>query len=119
MFKHLPNDYWKEHYDFHKTGSRVNKGIGESSIEVLLINTVSPLLAAYAIRTGNDQFMEKAVDLLQSLKSEKNHILDEWKTLGLESKNAFDSQALISMRNDFCLKNKCLSCKIGVNLVNR
>ncbi len=119
LWGHSLSTYWTNHYDFGKIASKKNSGIGSASIEVLLINTVAPILAAYARQTNNDQYMEKAIDLLMALKSEKNHIINEWSDLGIQSKNAFDSQALIGLRNDFCLKNKCLSCKIGVSLINR
>ena len=119
MFKQMPSNYWQENYDFGKKLKRKNKGMGLSSIVVVLINTVAPLLAAYAIQTKNNHFMEKAIDLLQSLKSEKNNIISSWQNLGIGSENAFDSQSLISLKNDFCLKKRCLSCKIGVNLINR
>ena len=119
MFLIKPSAYWQEHYDFGKKGRRKNTGMGRSSIDIILINTVVPLLAAYAQHTMNDSFMEKAVDLLQSLKAEKNHIISDWAELGIKSKNAFDTQALIQLHNEYCLKKRCLSCKIGMNLINR
>ncbi|MFY0628324.1 MAG: DUF2851 family protein [Reichenbachiella sp.] len=119
MFTNKPSEYWANNYDFDKPSKRKKSGMGIQSIEVMIINTVVPLLAAYGLQTSNDNYMEKATDLLMELKSEKNKIIEEWATIDIESKNAFDSQALIGLRNDFCLKNKCLSCKIGVSLINR
>lgn len=118
-FKCKPGEYWVEHYDFGKKSSKPQNGMGQASVTVLLINTVAPLLAAYGRQTKNDHYMSKAVDLLMALKPERNTIIDEWKTMGIKAKNALDSQALIGLRNDFCLKNQCLSCKIGVSLINR
>lgn len=118
LFDFQVSAYWQKHYDFEKEGSRLSKTIGASSIELILINTVAPLLAAYAQYTDNELYMDKAVDLLQSLKPEKNHIISSWESLGLEARDAFDTQSLIGLRNEFCLKKKCLSCKIGVSLIN-
>lgn len=118
LFDFEVSDYWQKHYDFGKLGNRLTKTIGKSSVDLILINTVAPILAAYAQYTDNELYMEKAVNLLQNLKPEKNHIISMWKDLGLKAKDAFDSQSLIGLGNDFCLKKKCLSCKIGVSLIN-
>ena len=118
LFDFEVSDYWQKHYDFGKSGNRLTKTIGKSSVDLILINTVAPILAAYAQYTDNELYMEKAVNLLQNLKPEKNHIISMWKDLGLKAKDAFDSQSFIGLRNDFCLKKKCLSCKIGVSLIN-
>lgn len=118
MFEFEVSSYWKKHYDFGKGGKRVTKTIGKSSVDLILINSVAPLLAAYAQYTDDNSYMEKSVRLLQSLIPEKNYITRHWKELGIKAKDAFDSQALIGLRNDFCLKKKCLSCKIGVSLIN-
>lgn len=119
MFDIEVSSYWQKHYDFAKEGSRLTKTIGKASIDLILINSVAPLLAAYAQYTDEESYMDKAVDLLLGQIPEKNHITNSWQALGLNAKNAFDSQALIGLRNDFCLKKKCLSCKIGVSLINR
>ncbi|SMD34098.1 Protein of unknown function [Reichenbachiella faecimaris] len=118
LFDFEVSPYWQQHYDFGKEGKRPARSMGKSSIDLVLINTVAPLLAAYAQYTADEQCMAKAVHLLQSIKPEKNHIIGMWEGFGLKAKDAFDSQSLIGLRNDFCLKKKCLSCKIGVNLIN-
>lgn len=118
LFDFEVSTYWQSHYDFDKKGSRVSKTIGSSSVDLILINTVAPLLAAYAQYTDESRYMDKAISLLQSIKPEKNHVISMWQNLELKAKDAFDTQALIGLRNEFCLKKKCLSCKIGVSLIN-
>ena len=118
MFNFRVSSYWLRHYDFAKSGlARVR--MGSTSVDLILINTVAPLLAAYAKYSGEHSYMEKAVNLLQQLKSEKNHILSTWAAHQVNAKNAFEGQGLISLRNEYCLKKKCLSCKIGVSLLNK
>ncbi|UXX80708.1 DUF2851 family protein [Reichenbachiella carrageenanivorans] len=118
LFEVDVDDYWQQHYDFGKASNRSQNAMGKSSIDLILINTVAPLLASYSQYTDEISFMDKAIDLLQTVKAERNHILTMWGELGFQVKDAFDSQALIELRNEFCLKKKCLSCKIGVNLIN-
>ncbi|MCV9387959.1 DUF2851 family protein [Reichenbachiella ulvae] len=118
IFQITNPEYWVNHYDFGKESSRKMNGLGEASVDVLLVNVAAVLLAAYAQETASLSYMDKAVDLLQSLKPEKNHIISDWEALGMEPENAFDTQALIELKNEFCLKKKCLSCKIGLKLIS-
>ena len=118
LFSSGVSDYWKSHYDFGKKSSRIIGAIGKSSVDLILVNTIAPLLTAYAKYSGENSYLDKAVELLQSLKPEKNHIIRQWENLSVKPKDAFDSQSIIHLHNEFCLKKKCLSCKIGVNLLN-
>ncbi|WP_158584302.1 DUF2851 family protein [Reichenbachiella sp. MSK19-1] len=110
--------YWQLHYDFGKTSKRVTAGIGKSSVDVLLINGVVTLLTAYGTSVGETRYLDRAVDLLQGLKPEQNSIISDWEALGMEVTSAFDTQALIELKNEFCLKKKCLSCKIGLKILS-
>ena len=55
--------------------------------------------------------------LLQQLPAEQNKITKEWNELGLKVKNAFDSQAVIELYNNFCQKRQCLNCSIGISIL--
>ncbi len=113
-----PSDYWKTHYHFGKESKRQLKGMGMNSVENLLINTTVPLLVAYSQHLDEPKYMDKALLILESLKPERNHITNRWQEMGISSVNAFESQALIEMYNNYCLKKRCLSCKIGVGLIS-
>ena len=58
------------------------------------------------------------MSFLDDIRSEKNTIIDEWETAGIEADSAFDSQALIQLRNEYCRKRKCLDCRIGTKLIS-
>ena len=111
--------YWEHHYDFGKKLSSGSNNFGQSSIDNLLINTAVPLLTAYSKSVGDQIYLDRATEILQGLKPEKNRITKAWLELGLNADSAFDSQALIQQYNEFCLKKKCLQCSIGVSLLNR
>jgi hypothetical protein len=111
------SDYWRQHYDFGKP-NRKNRGkIGTSTKELIIINTLAPLLAALSRHMDDALYMEKALTLLQSVKAEKNHIIKKWNDIGLEVHSAFDSQAAIEIFKNYCCARKCLSCNIGVSLI--
>lgn len=111
--------YWQENYHFAKKGAKKNTGLGKNSVDILLINTVIPLLACYAQKTDNQVFMDRAIAFLESFPAESNHIVDTWKSLGLSIKTAFDAQASIELFNNFCTPKKCLQCNIGIEILKK
>lgn len=113
-----PSEYWKHHYDWNKPSGKPNR-LGKTSLDNILINTAAPLLASYYYITDNYSFFEKALNLLEKVSPEKNYITRIWDSLGLKSKSAFDSQALIEQYNEFCKKRKCLSCVVGVEILSK
>lgn len=118
LFQVNTSPYWQSHYRFGRKTVRSISGMGEESIDNLIINTVAPLLVAYG-RGQDDQYMvDRTVQLLQQVKAEKNRITKSWAELGFSVKNAFDSQALIELNNNYCLKRRCLACNIGVAILN-
>ena len=114
-----PSDYWKKHYRFARLSSQKSATIGQSSIENILINTVVVILVAYAKEKHQQFYMEKALGILEQIKAEKNKILKLWNSLGLKSKTAYDSQALIELYNHYCVPKKCLHCAIGLEIIQR
>ncbi len=56
---------------------------------------------------------EKTIGLMQHLKPEKNSIINKFNALGLTSESAYKTQALLQLKNNYCVKNRCLDCKIG------
>ncbi len=115
----MHSEYWLEHFDFGKPFSGVSKGLGKSSAENILINTVAPILACYGKQSANQSYLDRAIDLLEDLRPENNKITRIWKESGFPVKSAFDSQGLIMQYNESCKNRKCLQCSIGADLLNR
>ncbi len=112
------SDYWKSHYVFDEPAEKeVAKKLGRSSIDNIIINTVAPIQFLYAQRVGDTKLQEQAIQLLDTVKAEKNHITDEWAGYGWPSRNASESQAQIQLYNNYCLPKKCLSCAVGLNIL--
>lgn len=107
------SEYWETHYTFNKVSPRKSKLVGDSSLELIIINTVTPFLYAYGKYKANDSLCERASTFLEELKAENNYITRMWSNAGLNVKNAEDSQALIQLKKEYCDKKKCLYCRIG------
>lgn len=111
------NDYWHYHYVFDETSAFKKKNLGEQMIENILINTVVPILFAYGHHYQEVMYKDKALQWLEDIKAEKNSISKGFEALQVENKTAFDSQALIQLKNEYCNKKRCLDCSVGNKLL--
>lgn len=107
------SDYWLTHYTFGEVSPRKTKNLSQSSLNLIVINTVVPFLYAYGKFKAEDKLTNRASRLLEELKPENNYITRMWKECGLESEHAGDSQALIQLKKNYCDVKKCLFCRIG------
>ena len=94
--------YWKTHYTFGSEAESNDKQMSPFSINLLIINTVIPLLFAYGRYKGNEALCDRAFSLLEQARAENNHIVRLWRECGLEVENAGDSQALIQLKSAYC-----------------
>lgn len=114
------NDYWRYHYRFDKASAFKKKELGDSMTDNIIINTICPVLFAYGAYHHEDKYKDKALKWLEKTTAESNSITKGFAKMGIENKNAFDSQALIELKNLYCDKKKCLDCSVGnIILKNR
>jgi hypothetical protein len=57
---------------------------------------------------------EDLIDLLDEVAPEKNSIIEKFNSFGIQSNNAFETQSLLQLKNEYCAKNACLRCAIGM-----
>jgi hypothetical protein len=107
------NDYWHYHYRFDDLSSFKKKGIGESMTRHIIINTIVPVLFAYGNYNNEVKYKIKALQWLEETAAERNAIIRGFEQMGIENKNAFDSQSLIELKNEYCNKKRCLECAVG------
>ncbi len=111
------NDYWHYHYTFDEAAAYKPKKLGLQMIDNIIINTIIPVLFAYGIYANEQVWKDKAVVWLSELLSEQNSIITSWKTFGISSKTALDSQALIELKKNYCNEKLCLNCAVGNKLL--
>jgi len=109
--------YWNSHYTFGKESGEQEKKMVTPFIDLLLINTILPLKFCYARHKGLEVH-EKILRIAVEIKTEKNSTVANFKKYGVPAMNAKDSQALLQLYNDYCLKNKCLQCAVGMQLLS-
>ena len=118
VFEVTASEYWNDHFIFGKESRRSTKKAGSQATDILLINTVIPVLFFYGRYHDSHDISEKAVSFLEEIKPEANSIIDEWCSAGIKAESAFHSQGLLQLRNNYCRKRRCLDCRIGFRLIS-
>ncbi|MCB0395840.1 MAG: DUF2851 family protein [Flavobacteriales bacterium] len=105
--------FWKEHWHFkqntkpHATCIGVNARIG------IVVNTMAPALFAMGEAYEQQAWKERALNWLQVLKPEDNHITRMFCQSPLEPVHSGHSQALFHLHDKYCQQKKCLICNVG------
>ena len=105
--------YWNEHLMFGCPIEKRELHLSQASQNLIIINTVVPVLYAHAMSHDNWDLREKALELLRQLPAEKNYIMRQWADCGLKVSTAADSQALIQLKRQYCDRRDCLRCSFG------
>lgn len=113
------SEYWLNHYTFGGCSPANPKTLSDSSINLIIINTIVPILYAYGIHRDKDKLCSRATRFLEELKPENNYIIRMWSECGLKVSHAGDSQALIQLKKEYCDKKKCLYCRIGYEFLKK
>jgi len=118
LLKVKASDYWDNHYKFGRVSKTYPKTLPLESIILLLLNAIIPFIFVYGKIRNLPDFQDKALAFLENLPPEKNSIIKKWTKLGMPARNAFETQALLELKNEYCLTKKCLSCSIGGRLIS-
>lgn len=110
------SSYWDAHYSFGESSKPKQKKIASGFINHLFLNAIVPFVFFYQ-KNKMEADGEKAVEYLSVIPSEQNTIIKQWKTLGVESKSAADSQALLHLYKTYCKPKSCLDCNIGKRIL--
>lgn len=111
--------YWQQHYVLGKRAGGSVPGLGRQSLESLVINTVVVARVAQALYRGQREDISTAVDLLEQLPAEDHLLTRLWADYGLQCRTAADSQGGIGWQQLYCRPRRCLSCKVGLELLRR
>lgn len=111
------SDYWETHYIFDKASAKRSKKLGAAAINNLIVNTVVPFLFVYGKHKGEEKYVERALRFLEQTAPEFNSVISGWQELKLPVANAYASQALLQLKNEYCTHKKCLVCNIGNYLI--
>ena len=117
IFEVEASDYWKTHYSFDKPHPSKRKFLTKNFKDLLIINTLIPLKFCYSKKIGVGD-NEDILKLMEEIISEKNGITTKFNKLRENTSiNALQSQALLHLKSQYCDKNLCLDCNLGIKLI--
>jgi len=95
------------------------KRIGKNAIDLIIINSIVPLLFLYGRIHGNQSLIDRSLKFLDAIPGESNAIIRRWKDLGLSTHTSFNTQALLQLKKFYCNKRRCLECGIGNEILKK
>jgi len=119
LFEVSASAYWDDHFVFGRKSRTFTKRPEQQATDILLINSVIPLMFAYGQVRDCRSITERALSFLEEISPEKNIIISEWNKAGIYAESAFYSQALLELRNEYCRKRKCIDCRIGTMIISQ
>lgn len=118
LFKITASSYWDTHYRFNKLSEENRpKVLGDTAFHNLVINTVVPMLFVYGDQHLDPQMKDRALLMLEKLAPEENKIIRKFEESGIEGRTAFETQALLQLKNNYCDHKKCLNCQLGAKII--
>lgn len=119
LFSFKPSAYWNNHYRFDLLSKRYNPTPGQTTMNVLILNVVIPILYSYAYAMNDEDLMNQTYELLRMVNPEDNKVVRQWIAAGITPANAQESQSLLTLKAEWCDQKKCLLCTIGNQLINQ
>jgi hypothetical protein len=119
LFDVKASAYWNNHYKFNVLAETRIKKLGKAAICNLIINSVIPFMFVYGEINGKNYLKDRALEWLDKLPAEENSVISKWSALGVQPRSAFETQALLQLRNSYCVPKKCLHCHVGNKLIKQ
>ena len=114
-----PQGYWRTHLQFGGTETPGTPPLRNSQLDLLIINTVIPMMYTYGRHRRDEELCSKAEDLMHTLQGEDNSIIRRWVQRGIEVECAADSQAIIQLQKGYCDKHNCSECHLAYEYMKR
>jgi len=115
--------YWANHYNFDSISpEKLNYFIGVSRADEIIVNVLFPVLNLYFDIFNKKEQSRKVKQLfIYYTQYGSNKVVEQVEsTLGLihASRRSINYQAMIELFRNYCVKERCLECKIGQKVFN-
>ena len=111
------SDYWHTHYRFGAESKPSAKKLSDETVNLLLINVVAPFVFFYGKYHDDEGICTRVTEWLADTAPENNYITRRWSECGMEAENALASQALLHLREHYCLRYRCVHCYVGSEVI--
>ena len=110
LFVHTLDGYWQSHICFGGTETSGNGCMKQKQVDVIIINTVVPVLHIYGKHRKEERYCDLSEKLLREIDPEENSIIKKWREQGIKPQNAADTQALLQLNRSYCKPKNCKEC---------
>ncbi len=97
---------------------KIPSNLGKQTKDILIINAICPILFTYGTIYQNHSLMDRALEFLEKIKPERNHIIHMWKSFNFVFNHSGHSQGGIQLFQQYCVLKKCTHCSIGNEILN-
>jgi hypothetical protein len=85
----------------------------------IIVNAFVPFIFWFGQKKESEDMVDKAFEVLRLVRPEKNSIVRSWKKTPVKIVNAFDTQAYLTIYNEYCKLKRCSECRIGCNILGK
>ena len=117
LFSHTLNGYWQSHTCIGGTETTGNGFMKQRQVDIIIINSVAPMLYIYGKHRKEERFCGMAEDLLHRIEPEENSIIKKWREQGVKAECAADSQALLHLSRSYCRAKECARCPFAYHYI--
>lgn len=110
LFAHPLNGYWQNHICFGGTETSGNGCMRQKQVDVIIINSVVPVLYIYGKHRKEERYCKMSEELLRQIAPEENSIVRKWREQGVKPACAADTQALLQLSRGYCRPKNSAEC---------
>ena len=86
--------------------------MGQFKSDLMGINFVAQIAFAYGSYTQSNRLIDNATALLEDIPAEDNRYIKAWNSVDAIARNAYESQALLQLSTEYCIKGRCEECPL-------
>ena len=115
--------FWSDHYVFDKPArEKINYFIGVSRVDEIVINVLLPVLSVYfeifSRTESGRRVKELYINYNQKTSNQLVNQVNSTLFLGRTKERSICYQGMIELFRNYCVKERCLECKIGKKVFN-
>jgi hypothetical protein len=111
------NDAWLDLIKNMQDQSNFGFQWSDFTMNNIAINAIAPFAFYRGLHTGDPEWFDYALHVLDEWPAEQNNIVQLYKNKSIQIKTSGDSQALLELNKNYCVPKKCVSCAIGTTLL--
>ncbi len=93
--------------------------MGLASRSGIVANAIIPLMFCWARAHDEQEMIERCLEWQDLIAAEDHKISRLWKSEGWKAQSLLESQGQLHLHRSYCAQKKCVSCLVGITLLNQ